>query len=136
MKPVSAKILVVIVLSMILAVTFAGSALAAPPWIDAPNSWWISSYGVTDTQVATVADGFPDGTFRPTNPVTRGQFAKMSVNGLDVPTLDPAIPTFADVPKGSTFFIFVEGAKAAGLINGTSPNTFGPNANISRQQTN
>ena len=136
MKPVSAKILVVIVLSMILAVTFAGSALAAPPWIDAPNSWWISSYGVTDTEVATVADGFPDGTFKPGNAVTRGQFAKMAVDGLGLPTADPAIATFLDVPKGSIFFTFVEGAKAAGLINGTSPTAFSPNNNITRQQTN
>ena len=50
--------------------------------------------------------------------VKRGQFAKMAVSGLGIDTLDPAAPTFVDVPKGSTFYVYVEGAAEAELVQG------------------
>ncbi len=50
--------------------------------------------------------------------VTRGQFAKMAVNGLDLLPMDPAVATFKDVAKGSTFYTFIEGARAESLIGG------------------
>ena len=133
------KIAAAVVVAGILIVALAGNALAAPPWSDAVNAWWVSSYGVTDTQVATVADGYPDGTFRPSNPVTRGQFAKMAVSGLGVAPADPALATFKDVAKGSTFFTFVQGAYDEGLIGGYPVSgglEFRPGNNITRQQAN
>jgi hypothetical protein len=114
-------------------------ALAAPPWSDAPDSWWSSTYGVSAAQVGDVADGFDDGTFCPTQAVTRGQFAKMAVNGLDLPLLDPVTPSFLDVARGSTFYEHIEGACSEGIINGYgtgSGKLFRPNSSISRQQTN
>jgi hypothetical protein len=139
MRLSSKKIVAAIVLASVLVIVAAGSALAAPPWSDAPNAWWISSYGVTATQVATVADGYPDGNFGPANPVTRGQFAKMAVNGLDLATVDPASATFKDVAKGSMFFTFIEGAYDENLISGYPVSgglEFRPNNNVTRQQTN
>ena len=67
MRLSSKKIAAAIVLAGVVFIVVAGSALAAPPWSDAPNAWWISTYGVTATEVATVADGYPDGTFKPAN---------------------------------------------------------------------
>jgi len=133
----SLKVLVTVALAVVLILAFAAGVLAAPPWSDAPNSWWVASYGVTDTQVGTVADGYPDGTFKPGVAVTRGQFAKMAVSGLDVDTADPATPTFKDVARGTTFYVYVEGAYAAHLIGGYSTSTglyFRPTNNITRQQ--
>lgn len=117
----------------------AAVAQAAPVWSDAPASWWVASYGVTADQVATVADGFTDGTFRPDQAVTRGQFTKMAVGGLGVPLLTPATPTFLDVPRNHTFYGQVEGATAAGLVGGISTSSgryFKPGDFITRQQTN
>ena len=138
MRPSSKKIAAVIVLAGILLVALAGSALAAPPWSDASNAWWVSTYGVTAAQVATVADGYPDGTFKPANPVTRGQFAKMAVSGLDLATANPAAATFKDVAKGSTFFTFIEGAYHENIIGGYPVSgglEFRPNHDVTRQQT-
>ncbi len=132
-------IVAAVVLTVILIMIASGAALAAPPWPDAPNSWWVSSYGVTDTDVGTVADGYPDGLFRPANSVTRGQATKMVVNGLGVDPLDPLAPTFLDVPKGHTFFTFIEGAFEADLVTGypvTGGLEFRPNSNMTRQQAN
>ncbi|MBN1319724.1 MAG: S-layer homology domain-containing protein [Thermoleophilia bacterium] len=135
----SAKIAAIITITIVLVLAFAGVAVAAPPWSDASNSWWTSSYSVTEAQVATVADGYPDGTFRPNTAVTRGQFAKMAVNGLGVETSNPSTPSFKDVARGGTFYIYVEGAYKAGLIGGypgAAGLLFKPSNTITRQQAN
>ena len=116
-----------------------GAALAAPPWSDASSDFWTRTYGVTEAQVATVAAGYSDGTFRPDQVITRAEFAKMAVSGLGIATMNPASPTFIDVQPGSTFYIYVEGAYAAGLINGTDTSAgkaFNLDTDVSRQQTN
>ena len=115
---------------------FAGTALAAPPWSDAPNSWWTSSYGVTDTQAGTVAAGYSDGTFKPALAVTRGQFAKMAVDGFGVGTSAPPIATFSDVLPTNYYFPWVEGAYDAAIIGGYGDGTFRPGTSTSRQQAN
>ena len=139
MKRRSKQIAALFILSGALLVLFAGVAVAGPPWSDASNAWWQSSYGVTDTQVATVADGFPDGTFKPGTAVTRGQFAKMAVSGLGVATADPNSATFKDVIPSHRFYIYVEGAYAAELIGGYPSGGalyFKPDSKITRQQAN
>ncbi len=136
----SPKIVVTTILAALITVALAWGAVAAPPWSDAPAAWWVSSYGVTEAKVATVADGYPDGTFKPSLAVTRGQFAKMAVSGLGVATVNPAVPTFKDVGRGGTFYTYVEGAYAAGLIGGYPAGGgglhFRPANTITRQQAN
>lgn len=139
MKRSAKKLLALLVLSGLLLLILAGAAVAAPPWSDAPASWWSSNYGVTETQVATVADGYPDGTFRPAQAVTRGQFAKMAVSGLGVHTADPAKATFVDVIPSNPMFPYVEGAYASGLILGYPVGNqlyFKPTQKIQRQHAN
>ena len=126
-------ILLLLVLGVAIGVLVApGVALAS--WTDISDASWVSQYGVTAAQVDTVADGYPDGTFKPSAQVTRGQFTKMAVNGLDVPVLSPLTPTFSDVPRTHIFYTYIEGANAAGLVNGIGGGLFAPSAPISRQQ--
>lgn len=135
----SKKIAAAVLVAAVLVFLGAGSALAAPPWSDAPDSWWVNTYDVTAAEVATVADGYPGGTFKPAQAVTRGQFAKMAVSGLGLTELNPAAPTFKDVPKTNTFYTHIEGAYAQGLIGGypvIGGLEFRPANKISRQQTN
>jgi hypothetical protein len=80
------------------------------------------------------ASGYADGTFRPNNPATRGQITKMVVLGSHWTILDPQTPTFSDVPRGSTFYTYIETAVAHGIINGYADGTFRPNANATRGQ--
>ncbi|MCE5253655.1 MAG: IPT/TIG domain-containing protein [Actinomycetia bacterium] len=114
----------------------AGSAVAAPPWSDAPNSWWVNTYKITDAQAGTVSDGYPDGTFRPSLAVTRAQFAKMAVEGFDLPVANPLVPSFSDVPKANYFYQWIEGAASEGIIGGFTDGKFRPNSSIIRQQVN
>ena len=126
----------ILTMALLLGLSVAGMAYAADRWNDITDQQWINDYGVTAAEAATVADGYPDGSFRPYQSVDRGQFAKMAVNGLGLDIYDPATPTFSDVPKGSTFYTFIEGAAAAGVINGYPDGTFRPSNLISRQQAN
>lgn len=131
-----AAVLVSAMMACAIWMLLSGAALAADRWTDIPDARWVSDYGVTAAEAATVADGYPDGTFRPYQSVTRGQFAKMAVNGLGVETTNPPVPTFSDVPRSHIFYVHVEGAAAAALVGGYSDGSFRPNELVTRQQTN
>ena len=128
--------LTVSALVMVMVLLLSGAALAAPPWSDAPNSWWVATYQLTDQEIGTVGEGYPDGTFRPQLDVTREQFAKMVVDGMGLPTATPPVPTFRDVPATSFFYPWIEGGAAARIISGFTDGSFGPKNNIVRQQAN
>ncbi len=78
--------------------------------------------------------GYPDGTFRPYNNLTRGQATKVVVLAEGWPLANPATATFSDVPIGSTFFPYIETAFARGILAGYPDGTFRPNNNVTRAQ--
>jgi hypothetical protein len=61
--------------------------------------------------------GYPDGTFRPNNNVTRGQLAKIVASVAQLPA-DLSGQTFEDVPPASTFYPYIEAMAQAGYISG------------------
>jgi hypothetical protein len=101
---------------------------------DMPDTHWAYSY-VSYLYCAGAIGGYADGTFRPDSGSTRGQFTKMLVLGLDWQPYAPALPTFSDVPLGSTFYPYVEAAVEHGVINGYSDGTFRPGNPLTRAQT-
>lgn len=80
-----------------------------------------------------VVTGYPDGTFRPTIPLTRQTFAAMlfRLAGEAPPVVTEA--TFTDVPVGHPFADAIEWAAAASVIAGFDDGTFGPTLPVSRQ---
>jgi hypothetical protein len=87
---------------------------------------WLSCRGIVG--------GYPDGTFRPYNPATRAQIAKMIVLGENWPLIDPPTPTFIDVLPGDWFYQYVETAHAHAVIGGYPDRTFRPLNNVTRGQ--
>lgn len=82
---------------------------------------------------AGIIVGYSDGTFRPENSVTRAEFLKMLITSLKIETdLFEEVP-FEDVMKDEWYYDYVRGGYNAGLINGTSNNTFAPNSVITRE---
>ena len=74
---------------------------------------WMVDRGVTQ--------GYPDGTFRPTAAVTRGQMAAFLHRFEGAPAATaPAVPSFTDVPASHTFFREVEWLAARGITRGTA----------------
>ncbi len=111
-------------------------ALAPDRWTDITNQQWVDVYGVTADEVDAVADGYSDGTFRPSLPVNRAQFSKMVVDGFGLPKLLPIVPSFSDVPVAHFFYEWIEGAAGAGIVTGYPDGSFRPDQTITRQQAN
>jgi hypothetical protein len=66
-----------------------------------------------------IIQGYSDGTFRPNNPVTRGQISKIiSLSAGFVEPVPTTQQSFEDVPYGSTFWEYVERLSTRGIIGG------------------
>jgi hypothetical protein len=80
---------------------------------------------------AGILDGYPDGTFRPNDPIARGEFAKMIVgaNGLDA----TAGNAFGDV-AGHWAAGYANSAAAKGWFEGYSDGSFRPQNNLTRAE--
>lgn len=80
--------------------------------------------------------GFDDGTFRPSRPITRAQFASTVARLVTAAGEELASdgPSFPDVPAGSTHEAAIRGLAEAGIIEGFADGTFGPGRSITRAQ--
>lgn len=78
-----------------------------------------------------IVQGKTANTFEPNSTSTRAQFAAIIARALDVASTGET--TFTDT-KGKWFEHDVQALVEAGIIKGTSPQTFTPNAAITRQQ--
>lgn len=75
--------------------------------------------------------GFPDGTFRPDQKVTRAQFASILNNAFNQPSSRQAI-RFVDVPGNYWAITQIERTYRMGFLEGFPGQRFGPNQNILR----
>lgn len=97
-----------------------------------PGDW---SYGYVEAGVLHgVIGGYQDGTFRPNDPVTRGQLCKILVLAQQWPLVEPSQPSFSDVPPDSTFYTYIEVARAHNLVSGYGDGTFRPGVHATRGQ--
>lgn len=79
-----------------------------------------------------IASGTSDTTFSPNEHLTREQFVKIICGAFNVPSSSQAV-SFKDVKKGAWYESFVKDACGAGLVSGTSKDTFGVGQKITRQ---
>jgi len=100
---------------------------------DVPDSYWAAGV-IKELCEKGILNGYPDGTFRPRNDITRAEFAKIMVVALGLAEENPATPTFSDVAPGDWYYGVVEAAAKAGLVKGYGNGLFKPNAKISRQE--
>jgi PKD repeat protein len=87
---------------------------------------------------AGIVQGYSDGTYKPTDPVTRDQMAvyiSRALAGGDakVPT-GPATATFSDVPTDYWAFRYVEYAVSKNVVKGYSDGTYKPTDQVTRDQ--
>jgi predicted secreted protein len=126
------KLAIVTLATITVLLGLASTALAAS-WSDIDNAT-LEPYGISLDQVALVSTGYPDGSWRPWQSITRAQFVKMANAAFSVGPANPGSPTFSDVPSTDQFYQYIEGAYLAGLVNGVAAGEFGPNATITREQ--
>ena len=84
-----------------------------------------------------IINGYQDGSFGPTDTVTRGQMAKMiciALNGGSAPTLGTkATPTYTDI-KGNWAEAYIEYCTSLGIVSGVGNGKFSPDATVTGTQ--
>jgi hypothetical protein len=95
------------------------------PFVDVGLSDWFYEYvqylycdGVINGYVTEPPCDAGTPCFKPANPTTRGQMAKIVVLAFAFPIDVSAGPSFEDVAEGSTFYSYIETARSLGLVNG------------------
>ncbi|WLR49071.1 S-layer homology domain-containing protein [Halobacillus litoralis] len=81
-----------------------------------------------------IISGYPDGSFKPKEEVTRGQVALMVIKDLYPEAAPQQSNPFVDVPKGKYYSDAVRVAYEKGIISGYPDQTFKPNAYITRAE--
>jgi hypothetical protein len=75
--------------------------------------------------------GYPDGTFKPDQPVTRAEFAALLNKAFELPPIRESI-TFKDVPTNYWAAAVIDKAYRSGFLAGYPNKTFAPGQNIIR----
>lgn len=117
-------------LSRLLTAAPAPTASAAAPFDT--KGHWAESYVGQLTQ-RSIIGGFPDGSFKPDDGITRAQFAAIAVKALNLPQASgPA--TFKDVAANYWGAKAIAAVSQAGLVTGFPDGTFKPEDKITRAQ--
>ncbi|MCR4433786.1 MAG: S-layer homology domain-containing protein [Caldiserica bacterium] len=129
------KILVITLIGVIIFLSFSHSVVSvlgqnAPQFSDIGSSW--ARDEILKLAQVGIISGFPDGTFRPGNPVSRAEFAKMVVSSFASPSESP--PSFKDVSQDFWASRYISGAQVMGWITGFPDGTFRPQEPVTRAQ--
>ncbi len=106
---------------------------------DVKNGTWYSGY-VGWAVSAGVVTGFPDGTFKPNDNLTREQMAAaisryIEYKAINLPRENTAPYEFSDSSKIASWAGgYVEVLRRAGIVNGDSNGKYNPKANLSRAE--
>ncbi len=93
---------------------------------------WAQQY-IQALAAQAIITGFPDGTFKPNDPVTRAQFATIVSKAFSPAPRNPAT-TFSDVPSKFWGFGAIQSASRGGFMTGFPGGTFKPNQQIPKVQ--
>lgn len=104
---------------------------------DVKPDYWAYNY-IQAAALGKVIMGYPDGSFRPEEVITREQMAtfiaRAMLGGDDKVPEGPGAPSFPDVPKTLGSFKYIEYLKAKGVVGGYEDGKFHPADQVSRDQ--
>ncbi|WP_096550707.1 S-layer homology domain-containing protein [Ureibacillus thermosphaericus] len=81
-----------------------------------------------------VISGYPDGTFKPNNSISRAHAAKIIAKALGLDTQNVTNPGFKDIPTNYPYYKEIAALANAGIINGFPDGTFKPDGTLTRGQ--
>ncbi|MBE0448254.1 MAG: S-layer homology domain-containing protein [Actinobacteria bacterium] len=99
---------------------------------DVPDDHWAIEY-ITALAELEIINGYPDGTFRPSSPITRAEFTKITILAAGLEPDTAAATGFSDT-SGHWAAGYIATAKAEEIVNGYPDGTFRPNALITRAE--
>jgi hypothetical protein len=89
---------------------------------------------VNDLAERTIIGGYPDGTFKPGNSITRGQAAAIIAKMIKLDTKNVKNPGFKDVSTANGYYKAIAAMAQEGIIGGYADGRYGPNDPIKRGQ--
>ncbi len=99
---------------------------------DVPANYWAKTY-IEALASQNIIAGFPDGTFKPNEPVTRAQFATIITKALTPPSKRAGIQ-FKDVASNFWAYAAIQSAYQSQFVSGYPDGTFKPQQQIPRVQ--
>ncbi len=100
---------------------------------DVPDGYWAEPYVDALSSRGLIA-GYDDNTFRPDQPVTRSEIARILSNTFDL-TADKAVLEFSDVEEDYWARESIGEVVRGGFMTGFPDDTFRPNEPVTRTQT-
>ncbi|MHB1418017.1 MAG: S-layer homology domain-containing protein [Bacillota bacterium] len=107
---------------------FTQPVMAATGFTDLNGHW--SQGSVQELVDQGIIGGYHDGTFRPDNPIPRGEFLAVLVKALNIPETGAKVP-YQDVKPGSWAEKYIKAAYASGMLDGYGKQ-FDPSTLITR----
>ncbi len=101
-------------------------------FIDVPSNYWAHDF-ITRLADQDVIAGFPDGSFRPNDPVTRSQFAAMVRKAFRKQGVRGSV-SFVDVSSSYWGYTAIQSAYSSGFMAGYPGGVFRPEQQIPRVQ--
>ncbi|HLO88703.1 MAG TPA: DUF1565 domain-containing protein [Nostocaceae cyanobacterium] len=99
---------------------------------DVPAGYWAKAY-IEALAAQNIIAGFPDGTFKPNEPVTRAQFATI-INKAFAPAAKRGTISFSDVQSNFWAYNAIQSAYKGQFVSGYPDGTFKPQQQIPRVQ--
>ena len=125
-------------LVMALAMTFSLVTISAGAKTFTDNSKIVYDEAVAVASAAKIIDGYTDGSFKPTDTLSRGAAAKIICNMVLGPTTAAALSAdaapFKDVPANHVFAGYIAYCSNKGIINGYGDGTFNPAGTLTGYQ--
>ncbi|WP_166239664.1 S-layer homology domain-containing protein [Paenibacillus turpanensis] len=128
-RKISALLILVLLVSTLMPVMAFGAATQLKDIAD--------SYAHQEIQALVesgVISGYDDHTFQPKKAMTRAELAKIIVLSLGLEENSAKAASFEDVAENSWYRGFVGALVGSGITKGTSPTTYNPNANVTREE--
>ncbi|WP_195572595.1 S-layer homology domain-containing protein [Paenibacillus sp. 1001270B_150601_E10] len=110
-----------------------GSTEQGKSFVDVPATHWAHTY-IQALVKKGIVNGMDDTHFRPSQALTRAEFAKLIAKAFELKVSGSEKQPFSDVVKGSWYESSVYAAQQAGIIEGTGKGHFEPNRKITREE--
>lgn len=126
-------------------VAIATVLIASSLVITAPNTYAAATFKdlkkgsfsyneVVDLANRGIIGGYADGTYKPSQAVTRGQSAKLLAEVLELDLENVKDPKYKDVPKTHPYYKHIAALANKKIISGYKNGNFGPNDKLKRNQ--
>ncbi len=117
-------------LSSLMVFSVATSTFGATPINDHASHW--AKETIHEALSSGIANGYPDGSFKPNNAITRAEFFALTNNVFGF--TDSIATTYTDVPRDAWYTPVITRAEAAGYISGYPDGGIHPKGNINRAE--